>query len=55
MATGRQETTASGILAGIPSILPIPGTDSMIIVDLSIMKLAEQTLVNDGLCGKELA
>ena len=55
MAAGGEEGTASGVFASVPAELSVPGSDAVVIIDFAIVQFAEQSLVDDGFGGEELA
>src|SRR5205085_1306861 len=53
-ARGKQRT-AAGIFARIPTELAVPWADAVVIINLTVMQPAEQTLIDHGFGGEELA
>ena len=46
MAARRQQRTAPELLLRVPAILPVPGTDAMVVVDFAVVNPAEQARVD---------
>ena len=55
VATSGEEGAATVFFAGVPAELAIPGADAVVVVDFSVVNGAEQTLVDHGFGGDELA
>ena len=54
VTTGRKQTAPSHAFLHVPTILSVPWTDPMVIVDLAIMKIAEQAFVENRLSDEKL-
>src|ERR1043166_2741679 len=55
VATGRQETASAGRAKRVPTKLSVPRPDSVIIIDFTVMDASEQSSVEHGFDGQELA
>ena len=54
VAAGGEQAAAAGLAFRVPSELPVPGPDAVIVIDFAVMNPPQQAAVDDGFDGQEL-